>query len=123
LSERDGSSSDLWKEFQFALVTLDLTQADGSLYSDVVTLARRISKAARQPGTTCILVTKVDLFAQDPSKFEYWTVPTRCTFAENLQCYGVSAFDGTGISEVQTFIGAFFLDNSLRSNRSNIICS
>jgi hypothetical protein len=119
LSERDGSSSDL----QFALVTLNLTQADGSLYSDVVTLARRISKAARQPGTVCILVTKVDSFAQDPSKVEYYTIPTRCTFAEILQCHGVSAFDGTGISEVLTFIGTLFLDNSLRSNGSNIICS
>jgi hypothetical protein len=115
MSERDSSSSDLWQEFQFVLVTLDLAQAGGSLYSDVITLARRISKSARQPGTICILVTKVDSFAQDPSKVEYWTIPTRCTFVEKLQCYGVSAFDGTGISEVQNFIGIIFLDVSLSS--------
>jgi hypothetical protein len=105
----------LWKEFQFALVTLDLAQANGSLYSDVMTLACQISKSVHQPDMICILVTKVDSFAQDPSKVEFWTIPTRCTFAENLQCYGVSAFDGTDMSDAQRFIGTAFVDISLSS--------
>jgi hypothetical protein len=112
LSERDSSSCDLWKEFQFVLVTLDLAQTDGSLHPDVMTLARQISKSARQPDMICVLVTS---FAQDPFKVEFWTIPTCWTFVENLQCYGVSAFDGTGISDVQRFIGTVLVNVSLSS--------
>jgi hypothetical protein len=115
LSESDSSSS-LWEKFQFVLITVDLGQEGWSLYSNATASARRISKSAPHPGLICILVTKVDFFSQDPSKFEYWSIPTRCTFVEGLQCYGVSVFDGTGILDVYRFIGNVSVNLSLSPN-------